>query len=73
MNANTEEHGGTNLAGHLGLADHAFDCLAHNDAHADAGADCCEAVADGSVAARLGLDNFLSEVSDAHGVPFPFC
>src|SRR3546814_283094 len=27
---NTEEHGGTNLAGHLGLADHAFDCLAHN-------------------------------------------
>ena len=44
--AETDEHGRAQLARHLGLARHALDRLAEQDAQTDAGADGGEAVAD---------------------------
>ena len=58
----TEEHRGANLAGHLGLTDHALDRLTDDDTHADAGADGCETVADSAETLEGGL--FLREDLD---------
>src|SRR5699024_8567625 len=62
-----QEHGGTELSGHLGLACHALECLTDQDADADAGADGsdtvanCAVVSDCSNSVSLSQDDFVHE------------
>src|SRR5690625_204941 len=76
----TQEHGGPDLAGHLGLARHALDRLADQDADAHARADRRQAVADGLEAGEAGLglhrtvlgDEVEGLLHNAHLISIPF-
>ena len=70
--SDTQEHAGTQRTGHFRLPCHAFECLANQDADADAGANGGQAIADGgNIAVSSGFSG-LRKDQLIHENVFPF-